>query len=267
MILPNGTAQNDPGYNFYGYHFADLAHPHEPHDWMTFPLMCVLIEHPEAGYILYDTGCALDADKTHRAPEHTAYNPSFISREEYVDERLKQVGLSVNDISTIIISHCHWDHLGGLHFFQGTEAIKNVYVSRNDFALGLLRTHQTSKGYIDSLYYRIDFEVEGAEFHYVHEDMDLFPGIHLLLLRGHTPGTIGLRLDLESGTYIFPSDELPASVHYYEPATKAGSYYDSLAAEGTLRRIRQMEKDYKANLIFWHDPWSFENYKKMEWYE
>lgn len=147
-----------------------------------------------------------------RPAEHRRINPVEVRRDQYVDEGLKKLGLTVDDISAIVISHCHWDHIGGLEFFKGTRAIRNVYVPYADFAHALVQTHRTPAGYSDSGYYRRNLDVEGAEFHLLEEETTLFPGVDVLLLEGHTPAVAGLVLHLDSGNYILPSDAVTAEV-------------------------------------------------------
>lgn len=268
-IIPVGWGDNDAGYNFVGYNFATKDNDYKREaGWMRFPLLCVLIQHPTEGNILFDVGCGPDEHKDRRPAEHTNVNPAIISREEYIDERLKQIGMTVSDIDKIIISHCHWDHIGGLEFFKGTKAIKNVYVPMKDYAYALMQSHRSSRGYSDTFYYRRNLDVEGADFNLVEEDTVLCDGIEMLLFEGHTPRVIGLIVHLDSGTYILPSDAIASGKGYYEPTTKPATIYDTLGYARTIKRIRYLEKKYNAKIIFPHDPWLFKDYKTIpEYYE
>jgi N-acyl homoserine lactone hydrolase len=260
-IIHNGWGENDAGYNFLGYNFGTVDNKQRERAWMRFPIFCILIKHPDAGYIMFDCGPGPGEEIDRRPKEYRDINPMIIKREEYIDERLRQLGLSVNDISSIIISHCHWDHIGGLEFFKNTKAIKNVYVNGKNFAYGLTATHKSSKGYTDGLYFKQNIDVEGAEYKLLDEDIELFPGVSLMMFGGHTPGVMGLMLELESGMYIFPSDEITASICFYEPAIKPGNIYDSLSFDRSLKKLRELQKKYNATMIFSHDPWQFPTYK------
>ena len=262
-LVPNGWGQNDAAWNFAGYGFAMADKKLREEAWMTFPLQFVVIKHPGAGYILYDVGCGPGEEVDRRPEEHRNLNPVLISREEYVDERLKQLGISINDISAIILSHCHWDHMGGLEFFKGTKALKNIYVSDKEFSFALSACNKSSKGYSDCLYYKKNF-VEGADYHLIGGDIELFPSVELIMLEGHSSCVMGLVLHLESGSYIFPSDAVTADV-CYKGTYLPGVIYDSLGFERTRKRLKKLEEQYDAKIIFHHDPWSFPNYKKMEW--
>jgi N-acyl homoserine lactone hydrolase len=265
LLFPGGQGHNDAAWNFTGYKFATAENKQRGEAWMTFPLPFYIIKHPTAGYIMYDVGCGPGEGIDRRPQEHRSMNPVTIKREDYVDESLKKIGLSVHDISTIILSHCHWDHTGGLEFFKGTHAIKNIYVNDKEFAYALLQSHRSGAGYSDSLYYKWNLDIEGADFHLIEEDVELFPGVELVMLEGHSPCVMGLVLHLESGTYIFPSDAVTADVCYNPPNVKPGTVYDSLGYERSLKRLHKLETKYNAKFIFHHDPWSFPTYKTMEW--
>lgn len=266
-ILPGGIGSNDAACNFNGYHFATADTKTRGEGWMDFPMPYFVIQHPTAGYIMYDVGCRSDADFG-RPAEYLALNPSVHSRDEFADEGLKKMGLSVDDISAIIISHCHYDHIGGLEFFKGTRAAKNVYVGKADFAHALLVTHQSSKGYTDSSCRRCELDVDTVDYHFVEDDVELFPGVHLFILPGHTPGVLALMLELESGNYIFPNDAFAAERNYREPVVRPGGWmYDTLGCIASHKKLQKLEKQYNATLIFQHDPWLFPTYPHFQWIE
>lgn len=266
-ILPTGWGDNDPGYNFFGYQFETLTEPSVQRKWMRFPLFCVLIKHPDLGYIMYDCGPGLGdevAENGRRPYQAFIENPAYVERNEFVDERLLQMGISKEDINAIIISHFHWDHSGGLELFCGTKAIKNVYASKKEFRHALYLTHLSSKGYTDFVYFRENIDVEGCEYHMIDEECEFAPGIEVLLFSGHTPAVLGLILHCEEKTYIFPSDAVTSSLNYGPPTRMPGSAYDSMGFVKSVERLHKLQKKYNAEIIFQHDPWKFKEYKTME---
>lgn len=264
-LLSGGTGYNDIAWNFQGYGLATAEHRNRRDTvWQDFSYIYTVIKHPTAGYILFDVGLGSREEIDRRPAEHRNINPVAVARDQYIDEGLKKLGLTVNDISAIIISHCHWDHIGGLEFFRETKAIKNVYVPYLDFQRALVQTHRASCGYSDSGYYRKNIDVDGAEYHLIEEESELFPGIDVLLLEGHTPAVAGLVLHLEGGNYILPSDAVTAEVCLRGTA-KPGVIYDSLGFERTRKRLLRLEKELNAKFIFSHDPWNFPLYTMGEW--
>ena len=266
VYIPGGWGENDGAYNFMGMGFAKADTKTRRQAWTRFPMPYTLIKHPTEGYIMYDVGMSLGEMTDSRPAEHRLINPTIVTRQDFVDMQLKQLGLTPDDITAIILSHCHWDHMGGLEFFRGTKAFKNIYVSESDFEYGLKETHRTAKGWTAMNYYRDIMDIEGAEFTLLpDEDIELFPGMHLIALPGHTPCVMGLRLELESSSYILPSDACTAEICLREPAVLPGSIYDSLGYMRSLNKLRILEQKHNAKLLFHHDPYNYTDYKMMQW--
>jgi len=265
-----GRIENDLSWNLAIPHSGDMYNKNPQAEWISFPVFSVLVDHPDIGYVLFDTGHA-PGDEKDRMPEANRHLfPIYCEREDFIDARLESLGLTVNDISLIVLSHTHFDHIGGLHFFQNTKAGKNVLVSRADYAKGLVESHKSTSVPCFA-YNRADFEFEGIDFYFCDEDTELAPGLELITLEGHVPTILGLVVHLESGTYIFPSDAMPLQANYGPPPlppTLPGQIYDSLGFHRSVEKVKKLQKKYNATIIFPHDYILFPDLKKApEYYE
>jgi glyoxylase-like metal-dependent hydrolase (beta-lactamase superfamily II) len=223
-----------------------------------FPGHFVLIKHPAAGYILYDVG---EYNPDDRPDFWNEFIYLEVDEEGLLDRQLAKQGISVDDISAIIISHMHCDHANGLHFFSGTQAGQNVFFSKADFMEGcaVALSHDNQK-YTESPYWRSIMKIPGITYHFIEEETELFPGVHLILLEGHTPCVIGLLLRLESGYYLFPNDACGSKLNYGPPARQPGIIYDTLGYQRTVKRLYSLQKKYDAKIIFSHDLADDETY-------
>ncbi|EGD39950.1 MBL fold metallo-hydrolase [Streptococcus sanguinis] len=91
---------------------------------MIFPAGVFLLKHREKGYILYDTGYSPAILKPNF--KYWLYGlgtPVDMSEEERVDRLLEQKGIAPEDISYVILSHLHPDHIGGAAFFPKARFI------------------------------------------------------------------------------------------------------------------------------------------------
>ena len=139
-ILPMGYLEHDESISYAGKNIGTVANKHPQAVWERVPVMAVLFRHPTAGYILYDTGnCPGDEkDRLSQAMRNNIYFD--IKREDFIDYRLGQLGLTPADIDMLILSHSHHDHNGGLGFFSFTKAGRNVITYEKDYVNALKET-------------------------------------------------------------------------------------------------------------------------------
>lgn len=261
-ILPHGRIENDLAWNVAVPFPASIDNKEPRTEWVSVPTFSVLIKHSELGYVLYDTG-SCPGDEAGRLPEYPQkYFPLFAARDEFLDKRLESLGLTPQDISTVIVSHMHWDHSGGLTFFKKTKSGGHIYVHKNDFTYGLMVTHQSaSEVFAGGGYFKQNFEFEGLTYNTMEEDDTLAEGLEIITLEGHTPGILGLVVHLDSGVYIFPSDAVYTATNYGPPEIPPAIIYDTLGFRRSVGKLRKLEKKYNATLIFPHDPKQFETLK------
>jgi glyoxylase-like metal-dependent hydrolase (beta-lactamase superfamily II) len=82
-----------------------------------FPAMLALLRHPTLGLILYDTGYAPRFfDETARFPAslYRRLTPVVCAPDQTAVAQLARQGIHPDDISLLILSHFHADHVGGL---------------------------------------------------------------------------------------------------------------------------------------------------------
>lgn len=84
---------------------------------IDFPALAALIVHPSAGAILYDTGYAdpfAEATKTFPGKLYRWLTPVQLPEAEQLSTQLRTFGVSTAEISRVLISHLHADHVAGL---------------------------------------------------------------------------------------------------------------------------------------------------------
>lgn len=251
-ILKHGVIENDLSWNL------SMANPGSIHNknpqavWGKFPCFSVLIYHGEVGWILYDCGASPGDERDRLPSSFTDLYPLCATEEDYLENRLKSVGLTPQDISQVILSHTHWDHMGGIGLFSYTEAGKHILTSEADYSYGIAHSHACLSG-IDGGYVKQNYQFDGLGFEFVDEDCEIAEGINLIAFSGHTPCILGLMLTLDSGVYIFPSDTVNSRVNYGPPARPSAFMYDSLGYVAAIKKLRRLEKKYHATIIFPHD--------------
>lgn len=90
-------------------------------EWM--PIYCFLIKLKDH-VILVDTGETSKIYNKGYLPKGGLYHKSVqtrITKEEEISNQLKALGYHVKDITTIILTHLHGDHIGGIEHFSHAD--------------------------------------------------------------------------------------------------------------------------------------------------
>jgi len=130
--------------------------------------------------ILIDTGCGLQLSPTTGR----------------LVENLQEAGISQEEITDIILTHAHPDHIGGLTDVSGKLTFPNaqIYISKIEFDYWMAEEPDFTKGTKNEI---ADFEVMFAKqifnsihsnFHFFEDGEILFDCLKLEIAPGHTPG-------------------------------------------------------------------------------
>ena len=96
------------------------------------PVYSVLLR-TDDGDILYDTGIDPDAAYDPKALEGITRNLHSFTEEDDIRNRLRDVGTTEDQVRKVIMSHFHYDHVGGLRYFRDAK----VYVQNNEYRAGM----------------------------------------------------------------------------------------------------------------------------------
>ncbi len=194
----------------------------------------------EEGWFLYDTGWFHPAlpllDQLGMAPE--------IGEENNTVNQLKKIVVVPSDISSIIISHLHVDHAGGLPFFPDVK----IYVQKDEYMYAFHPNSFLSVPYIQEAY-----NSPGLIWEFLEGDQSIIPGLTVVLANGHTPGLQALLVELpESGFYILGSD----SAYLYdniENNIPPGSSWNPVLAQYAVKRCKALQTVLDAKYFPGHD--------------
>lgn len=150
---------------------------------VCLPAPSFLIEHPEHGLLLFDTGLAGAGDPASTyGPLAEIFTIEFPA-ERALDRQLESLGFGTADVKRVVISHLHFDHTGGLEHFAGAQG----YIGS-----GELRYARTPDNHVTAFFRqedldaadRIDWMEVPAGY-----DHDMFGdgSVVVLSMPGHTP--------------------------------------------------------------------------------
>jgi glyoxylase-like metal-dependent hydrolase (beta-lactamase superfamily II) len=165
---------------------------------------------------------------------------------------LRAAGTAPDDVAQVVLTHAHYDHIGGLPAFTGTAAEVVMTRDEYDFWTGPMGrrgqfAHTTEASELDHLR-----ELrEAGRLTLVGRTRQIAPGIELIQVGGHTPGQAIVTVATVGGQVILASD----AVHYYEeleqdrPFATVASLAEMYAAFDQIR-----EQAAGARVVAGHDP-------------
>jgi glyoxylase-like metal-dependent hydrolase (beta-lactamase superfamily II) len=181
---------------------------HDLHDALLPLEFSVWVAHAQGRVILIDGG----SDKeVCRARGH-----DFI---RCPAESLSLLGFSAEQVTDVIVTHMHWDHLGNLDKFPSARI--HVYPTEIAHACGPAMCHPTLRrpyevGQVCSL---VQALYKGRVF-FTDTGSEIAPGITVHHMGGHTPGLQVARVNTARGPVVVASD----AMHYYDNARLGNPY-------------------------------------------
>ena len=109
-------------------HLQHIFH-RRPKQTRVFQAGVFLIKHRVHGHILYDTGYGTALNRRYwKYQIYRAVNPTFVCTEDTIAAQLAAAGMASDDIGTVIVSHLHPDHIGGLKSFPHARILTTAGV-------------------------------------------------------------------------------------------------------------------------------------------
>ncbi len=164
-------------------------------------------------------------------------------------QALAEVGVGLEEIDTVYLSHLHNDHAGALRLFRSEIP---VWVQRRELDYGLSGHPFPERHGM----FRIDFDDPEINWQLIDGDAELADGIRAVLTPGHTPGHQSFVVDLPGGEgFVFAFDAGDLTINFTDVIAPGGFVH--CEAEDTLpgiRRLNEIASGTGYRLIPGHDP-------------
>ena len=174
-----------------------------------------------------------------------------ITSENTPEAQLAKLGLSKSDVTLLIQSHTHIDHVGHLDGFPGVP----ILIAEAERALPR------------PLYWSGKQAMEWPErdYHLVRQDLTLAPGFEVLLCPGHAPGQLAFLVRVpQTGWMLLASDAISRVAEIDEGFV--GSWDVPLAVHHGGRLMR-LARERGALVIYGHSPQQWPGLRKApEWF-
>jgi glyoxylase-like metal-dependent hydrolase (beta-lactamase superfamily II) len=172
-------------------------------------------------------------------------------------EALAAIGIDAAKATDVIVTHLHYDHIGG--FGQFPAARWHLQDKEMIYATGRHMAHRAiNHAYTADQVAGMVKHVFAGRVAFHDGDAELAPGLSLHLLGGHTMGMQAVRVHTRIGWIVLASD----AAHYYENFETGRPFYIVHDIGGVLDGYRKLKSlaDDPRFVVPGHDPLVCEYY-------
>lgn len=245
VAVLDGTANYRANAFFVNVPAADVAaalgrHGIEAPDRIPSTFTCLALldtRRPGDGWILLDTGVGTASATTGRLPRN-----------------LEAAGIPLTDIRTVVITHGHPDHIGGIADGEGKTHYANAqfiapepewrfWMSEDALKLQPKSRVETARRQLGTVKDQVRL---------VALDAAIAPGIRFVDTHGHTPGHTVVEVSSRGQRLLFISDLALHQIHIEEPAWRNSYDLDGDLADAARRRIMHDAAATGALVLAYH---------------
>jgi N-acyl homoserine lactone hydrolase len=168
-------------------------------------MAAVLVRHPRATF-LFDGGFGMNVEEHIKTIPWLMRKLTTIDKERPAVAQLGEAGVSPDQIKMLLLSHAHWDHVSGAEDFPQSE----VWLLKEEADyIPTLPDGELAKMMSPRLRFRA-LELTDRPYENFDRSLDLFDdgSVVLVALPGHTPGSMGMFVNLKSGKRFFFTGDL-----------------------------------------------------------
>ena len=183
------------------------------------------------------------------------YRDKFMTRWKPADyqkpsDAVRALGLRAEDITDIIVSHVHWDHMDGVDLFPNAR----IWIQREEYAHHVSEAGRSLDRAADSLDAAMLFGLNKAgRVHLVDGDgQEIMSGIVVYTGGKHTFASQYAAVSIGTSTIVIASD----NAYLYENLTKHAAIAQTLDVASNLRaqdRMAQLASEPRL-IVPGHDP-------------
>jgi glyoxylase-like metal-dependent hydrolase (beta-lactamase superfamily II) len=226
----------------------ERTNPSDEKNRITLAARCMLLE-SDTKKILVDTGAGQSWDEKF----------SKIYRMEFGNTLIKSLaakGLTSDDITDVILTHLHFDHVGGASVIdedgksRPTFPNAKYYIQKKQYEWALNPSMRDKASYFPNRY--VPLYEEGL-LKLVEGDTRFDDEIEMLVTNGHTDSHQMVKVSDGNETILYCADLIPTAGHVPLPYIMG---YDLRPLETLAEKMKYLTKAVEENwmLFFEHDP-------------
>jgi len=171
---------------------------------------------------------------------------------------LKKAGVSAEQITDVLLTHLHFDHVGGSTYYNVNDELKltfpnaTYHVQKKHWQWALNPSEKDGASFI-----KVNFQPiqEFDHLNLIDGPGELFPGMELLIFNGHTTAMQVPKISDGKQTLFYCADLFPTASHIPLPYIM-GYDIQPMSTLEEKKHILPQALDEEWILLFEHDPYN-----------
>jgi len=210
----------------------------------------LLIVKTENRVILIDTGYG---DKQ----SEKYYHYKYIGEIKEITEALQEKGIAANEVTDVLLTHLHDDHVGGATRLEGEEVIEvfpnaHYWVSKAQWDWAHFPNMRERAAYFPNNHKVLE---DSGRITLIEKEGEHIPGIWFRIYDGHTRGQIVPEINYNGRKVMYMADFIPSSAHVPLVYIAAVDVEPLKVLEEKEAYLREAARD-KHILFFEHDHYT-----------
>lgn len=227
------------------------TNPADQNNLCTFAMRSLLVEDGNR-LILIDTG--LGNKQSEKFLSHF-----YLHGDDTLKNSIKKAGFSPEDITDVLLTHLHFDHVGGAVDFNSKNskyelAFKNAkyWNNKNHWEWALNPNPREKASFLKENILPIQ---DSGHLNFIESGNELGDNISLLLVNGHTESQIIPHINYKGKTVVFMADLLPSVGHIPLPYVMA---YDTQPLVTMIEKELFLNNALKSDYVLFlqHDAYN-----------
>jgi glyoxylase-like metal-dependent hydrolase (beta-lactamase superfamily II) len=225
--------------------------PPDERNRIPLAMRCLLIEAPDE-LVLVDTGVG----NKESAKFHDLYGVENAGTPTRLEDGIREVGFTPEDVSIVLNTHLHFDHAGGNTYNDPDGTVRPAFpnaryvVQRQEYDFAHGGNERVRASYLS---HNFDAVTQAGLWDFVDGPAEITRGVHVEVTPGHTPHHQSVFIESDGETACYLADVCPTSAHLPLPWIM-GYDLEPLVTLESKRGLWSRAREDDWLLIFEHDP-------------